>query len=432
MSRIGVVGLWHLGATLAAAWSGLGHSVRAVDLDERTARRMREGKAALYEPGLDDALSASLRAGTLQVSSDPAAVADRDFVFIALDTPVRDDDRADVAPVCDIVNSVMPHLSSGTVLVLSSQLPVGTSRRIRERVRACDASVDVVYSPENMRLGEALRSYLEPGHIVIGADSAAAGNAVEALFRPMQARCFQMDLTSAELVKHCINSFLAMSVSLANQWSDLASAVGADYRAVAAAVRSDPRIGEHAYIDPGIGFSGGTLGRDLRALEDASAEVLPGEAPLFGEIWRYNQRRATTIAERIRRGLARSGGCRIATLGVTYKAGTSTLRRSLPLELVRRLLAAGLDVAVHDPHADWSETTIPDRLVVAATPADAVHGADLLLVLTAWPEYRALDLHQLARGMRRALVYDPLLFFAERREDLGAAGFSPLAAEAYI
>jgi len=428
VSRLGVVGLWHLGATLAAAWSGLGHSVRAVDLDEQTVRRMRDGQAALYEPGLDDALLASVRAGTLQVSSDPAHIAGCEFVFVALDTPVGDDDGVDVGPVWNLVDAITPHLSPGAIVVLSSQVPVGTTRRMRERVRAHNASVEVAYSPENVRLGQALRSYLEPGHIVIGADASAAADALEALFAPMRAQCFRMDPTSAELVKHCINSFLATSISLANHWSDLASAVGATYPTVVAAVRADPRIGQRAYLDPGIGFSGGTLGRDLRVLDDACEDKLPGEAPLFGKIWRYNHQRADTIAKRIARGVQGVGGRRVALLGLTYKPGTSTLRRSLPLELAQRLLSSGIDVSVHDPRADWSEAAVPDRLNVAATVDDAVRDADLLVVLTAWPEYRALDLRALAGRMRQALVYDPTLFFAGRSSDLEAAGFRQLSA----
>jgi UDPglucose 6-dehydrogenase len=398
-----------------------------MDRDEETVRRMREGHAALYEPGLDDALGKSLRAGTLQVSNDPSIIAGCEFIFIALDTPVGEDDKIDVGPVEDLLDVITPHLASGSIVILSSQVPVGTTARMRQRVRAHDPSVEVAYSPENLRLGQALRSYLEPGHIVIGAETPAAADSLEALFAPMRAQCFRMDLTSAELVKHCINSFLATSISLANHWSDLASVVGATYPAVVAAVRADPRIGERAYLDPGIGFSGGTLGRDLRVLDAVCEDELPGAAPLFGEIWRYNHQRAATIAKRIAGGVEQVGGRRVALLGLTYKPGTSTLRRSLPLELARRLLSAGIDVSAHDPRADWSEAAAPDRLEVAASVDDAVRNADLLVVLTPWPEYRTLDLRALAARMRQALVYDPALFFSDRSQDLADAGFQHLS-----
>src|SRR5437879_10515152 len=176
------------------------------------------------------------------------------------------------------------------ILVVSAQLPVGTSRRIRERLKQLDESLEVVYSPENLRLGEAIRCYLEPGHIVIGADARAAGDAVAALFAPMRARCIRMNLSSAELVKHCLNAFLATSITLANQWADIAGAVGADFADVAVALRADPRIGERAYITSVIGFSGGTLGRDLRVLAEVNRVSLGGQAPICGDPWRYHQR----------------------------------------------------------------------------------------------------------------------------------------------
>ena len=253
-SKVAVVGLWHLGCSITAAWTRLGLAVEAVEFDAQIVRDLHSGRPPLYEPGLAETLGEGLATGTLTVSSDPRAVSHCGFVFLAYDTPVRDDDSSDLSPIWAAIEACGPHMDRGAILVVSAQLPVGTSRQIRERLKQFDQSLEVVYSPENLRLGEAIGCYLKPGHIVIGADAPEAGNAVEALFAPMQARCFRMNLPSAELVKHCINSFLAASVTLANQWADVAGAVGADFADVAVALRADPRIGERAYVTAGIGF----------------------------------------------------------------------------------------------------------------------------------------------------------------------------------
>lgn len=428
--RIAVVGLWHLGCTIAAAWTRLGMTVEGVEFDEAVVRGLRGGHPPLYEPGLADALAAGLARGTLRVSTTPTAVRQCPFVFLAYDTPVEDDDTSDLSPIWRAVEQCGPHMDRGAILVISAQLPVGTARAIRQRLRQFEPSLEVAYSPENLRLGEAIACYLAPGHIVIGADTPAAGEAVERLFAPMQARCIRMNLASAEMVKHCINSFLATSVTLANQWADIAAARGADFADVAVALREDPRIGARAYISPGIGFSGGTLGRDLKVLDEVNRTALGGGAPIFGDVWRYNQRRVAVVARRAAEILGPLRGRRIGLLGMTYKPGTSTLRRSLPLAVAQDLLAQGTTVRAHDPKADWGETAVPQGLEIADTAYQAAEGADLVILLTEWPEYRELDFGRLAKLMRAPSVLDTKQFLRAKQGDIAAAGLRllPLAA----
>ena len=425
--KVAVVGLWHLGCSITAAWTRLGLTVAAIDFDAQTIGELESGRPPLYEPGLAETLADGLSRGTLSVSGDPAAVKGCRFVFLAYDTPVRDDDSSDLSPIWAAINACGPHMDRGAIVVISAQLPVGTAQRIRDRLQELDASLEVVCSPENLRLGEAIRCYLEPGHIVIGAETAEAGDAVEALFAPMRARCIRMSLASAELVKHCINSFLATSVTLANQWADIAGAVGADFADVGVALRADPRIGERAYITPGIGFSGGTLGRDLRVLDDVNRTALGGRAPLFGDVWRYNQHRVEVVARRASEILGGLAQRRIGLLGMTYKPGTSTLRRSLPLAVACDLVARGTAISAHDPKADWSDVALPKGLEVAPTPYGAAEGADLIILLTEWPEYRELDFRRLAGAMRRPLLLDTKGFLRSKNDELKAAGLTPLA-----
>lgn len=420
--RIAVVGLWHLGCSITASWLRLGRAVTAIDFDLPITEALRQGRAPVFEPGVEEALADGLARGTLTVQDTPSAVRGCAFVFIAYDTPVRDDETSDLAPIWTAVEACGPHLTADAIVVISAQLPVGSARRIRTKLKEFVPSVDLVYVPENLRLGEAIRCYLAPSHIVIGSESPEAAAKVEALFRPMRAQYFRMNLPSAEMVKHCINSFLASSITLANQWTDICGVTGADFFDVATALRADPRIGESAYLTPGVGFSGGTLGRDLRVLDDVSQNSLAGGAPIFGDIWRYNQRRVAVVGRRAIEILGGLEARRIGLLGMTYKPGTSTLRRSLPLAVATDLLERGAVVAAHDPKADWSEVTLPERLTIADSPYRVAESAELLVLLTEWPEYLELDFDRLCKSMRRPLVLDTKGFLRQCRNELAAAG----------
>jgi UDPglucose 6-dehydrogenase len=395
--------------------------VSAVDLEGEYAGGLASGRAPVYEPGLDDLLGKALAGGTLGVGTDPAALAGCAVVFLAYDTPVRDDDTSDLDLLERAVERIAPHLTTDAVLVVSAQLPLGTAALFRRRLKRLRPEVEIVYSPENLRLGEAIACYLRPGHVVIGADDPTAGDRIAALFGPMDAKILRMSLASAEMTKHGINAWLATSITFTNQLADLCSAGGADVRDVVAAMRCDPRIGARAYLAPGLGFSGGTLGRDLRVL-DALDERAGGTAPLFGDIWRYNSERRRLVTRTLDRELPGLKDRRVALWGLTYKPGTSTLRRSLPLQVAADLLDEGVIVAAFDPKADWDSAPIPAGLERAASASEAARGADAVVLLTEWPELIEADLAALKRLMRGALLVDTKNAWAGR-DDVARLGF---------
>lgn len=423
IDRIAVIGMWHLGCSIVASWLRLNHTVTAIDLDPDVVNRLRNGHAPVFEPGVDEEIASGLKQDALWISSRVAgAVAGCPFVFIAFDTPVADDDISDLSPIRQAIKYCGPHLDQGAVVIVSSQLPVGTARELRALLRTLAPTAELVYSPENLQLGQAIDCYLHPGHIVIGSESIDAADQVEALFSPMEAKIFRMNLPSAELAKHCINSFLATSVTLANQWSDIAEATGADYSRVAEVLRADHRIGKHAYITPGIGFSGGTLGRDLRVLDSVNHRLLDGSAPIFGQVWEYNVDRIEITIRQISRLVDGLRARRITLLGMTYKPGTSTMRRSLPLVLAQKLLLQGAIVTVHDPQANWKEAVLPSGLIIADSVYDAVIDADLTILLTEWPEYRELDFKRLSSLMNQPLLFDTKDFLQPCKMSVRAAG----------
>ncbi len=423
---IGVVGLWHLGCTVAATWPELGVPVRAVDFDETCVAALAAGEPPVYEPGLADAIGRGLNAGSLTFSTDASTVRGCRFVFIAFDTPVANNDGSDLEPIASALRRVQPHLDADAVVIVSAQLPVGTAAVLRAELKREMPQVELVYSPENLRLGEALVCYRRPGHIVIGADDRAAGDLVEELFAPMDAACLRMGLASAEMAKHGINSFLATSIVFANQLADLCATSGADFADVARAMRHDPRIGARAYLSAGIGFSGGTLGRDLRVLDDLDRTRNGNRSPLFGDIWALNQQRVEVVRHRCEETLGPLHNRTVALLGLTYKPGTSTLRRSLPLQVAHDLTAHGARLRVYDPKADWEGVERPDALAVCDSAYDAAANADAVVILTEWPEFHGLDFDRLRRVMANPILFDTKDMLASRHCDLRRIGFRVL------
>jgi len=423
---IGVVGLWHLGCTIAACWAKLGHTVRAVEFDETAIRHLQVGRAPIYEPQLEETLREASAEGRLSYSASPQVLSDCRFVFVSYDTPVRDDDTADPSVIEAALQRIGPYLDPRAIVIVSAQLPAGMAQQLRVYLKQFHKTLELAYSPENLRLGQALACYMKPGHIVIGADDTATGAAVAQLFAPMQATCLKMNLTSAEMTKHAINSFLAASITQANQWAELCEAVGADIHQVIHAIKYDPRIGQQAYLAPGIGFSGGTLGRDLQVLERLNRERANGRAPIFGEIWRYNRSRITVVRHRCEQQFGKVRGITLALLGMTYKPGTSTLRRSLPVEIAADLARHGASVSVFDPRADWTETAPPSGVCVSDSPYAAASQADMLIVLTEWPEFLSLDYDRLKRLMVRPIIFDTKDCIKSLRPMLEALGFQIL------
>jgi UDPglucose 6-dehydrogenase len=408
--KVCVTGLWHLGSVTAACLASVGHEVRAHDPEAAVVARLAEGTPPLFEPGLDDLVAAGLASGNLRPTADVAvAVADADVVWVTHDTPVDDEDRPDIEFVVGHVRDLLGLLTPGTVVLLSSQLPVGTAGRLQSEA---PEGVGVAVSPENLRLGKAIEVFLQPDRIVVGVADEHARARIGALLEPVTDRIEWMGVASAEMAKHAINAFLAASVTFINEVASICERVGADGAEVERALKSEQRIGPRAYLSPGGAFAGGTLARDVRTLTTvADAEGL--STPLLHGIFESN------IAHRQwpRRALAGllggdGVGCAegiagktVAVWGMTYKPGTDTLRRSAAVELCQSLVRDGATVRAHDPIV----TALPSELEaveLVAEALDAVAGADALVIATEWPQYRDVDPEQVVNAMHTPLVID--------------------------
>ncbi len=399
--NIVVVGLWHLGCVTAACCAEH-FPVVGLDFDAPTVTWLREGKAPILEPGLDELIQRGLQSGRLRFAegADAGALGAADVLWVCDDTPVDDNEVADVEYVLGRLARCLPALRPGAVVLLSSQVPAGTCRELEAR----HPGVPFAYSPENLRLGKALDVFRHPERIVVGTRDAETRVKLEGLFKPFCEEVLWMRSESAEMTKHGINAWLALSVTFANEIARLCEAVGADAREVERGLRSEPRIGQKAYIRPGGSFAGGTLARDVVALTRLAREN-GDPAALFPAILAGNDAHKDWALGRLRTLLAPLDGKTVAVLGLTYKPGTDTLRRSGAVELAAKLLAAGAHVRCYDPVVG----TLPPELAGATrcgTLEEAVSGVDAAVVATEWPEIKAGDWTALAGRMRRAVVVD--------------------------
>ena len=396
--KITVLGLWHLGSVTAACMARH-HPVVGLDLDEKLVAGLCAGRAPLHEPGLDALVVAGLASGQLSFSSDPST-AQADVLWVCYDTPVDADDRSDLGWVHARLNQVLSQLKPGTVVLLSSQLPVGTCAQLAKRY----PRLHIACSPENLRLGKAIDAFEKPARIIVGAASAPARAVLEEMLAPLGAPLVWMRPESAEMVKHALNSFLALSVAYINEIAALAETVGADAQEVAAGLKSDPRIGARAYLAPGGPFAGGTLARDVVTLSQLGAEQKIPLA-LISAIKESNDRHRGWAFRKVSAAVADVPHPVVAVLGLAYTPNTSTLRRSAAVELCRQLLAAKIQVQAFDPLIRAADAEHRD-LPFASSAADALRGAHAAVICTEWPEFRDYPWPALLAGMARPVVID--------------------------
>jgi UDPglucose 6-dehydrogenase len=406
--RLCVYGLWHLGCVTAACCAEAGLETVAIDPDADVVARLRQGQAPLFEPGLDDLIQSGSKSGRLQFASDArAGVSRADVVWVTFDTPVDDEDRADADKVLNAVRSIFPHLREGAIVLISSQLPVGSTRRLAAEFRERGGrNVCFCYSPENLRLGSAIRIFTQPGRIVIGVDDAAARDTLKPLLERFCDNLIWTSVPAAEMTKHGINAFLATCVTFMNEIAQLCERVGADAGEVERALRSEPRIGPSAYIRPGAAFAGGTLARDVQFLQGlAQSEQMA--IPLLSSVIASNEAHKRWPLRQLTRIFGpKWQGLTVALLGLTYKPGTDTLRRSQAVEVGKAIAAEGATVRAFDPALREAPRDLPKAIQLMRDMHAAITGADAVILATEWPQFKALSADDLASAMARPRLID--------------------------
>ena len=423
MSTVAVVGIWHLGIVNCVGFAEAGYDVIGIELDRAKAESLQAGTPPLFEPGLEDLMKKHLASGRLRFTSDVADAAKARWVLVAYDSPVNDKDEVDIGPVVNASRALAPHLGKDTPLIITSQVPLGTCERVEAdvRKRAKGWASGVVYTPENLRLGSAIDRFREPDMIVLGANDERARAAAMELYAPFKTEKPAMDLRSSEMVKHALNTFLATSITFINEIANLADRLGADAVAVGKALKLDKRIGNRALMMPGLGFSGGTLARDVTQLRKFAREK-KYKAKLLDSIVSVNEGTFEEVLIKLEKKLGALRGKRIGILGLTYKPGTSTVRRSPAIKIVKMLKAAGARCAGYDAGASAEELAQYAKLFERAnSPEELASGAHALVLVTEWPEFRDLDFAALGAKMKKRVIVDSKNHLDPAR--LAAAGF---------
>ena len=411
--KVAVLGLWHLGTVTAACLASAGHDVVGIDTDANVVARLCEGQPPVFEPGLEELVKDGLTSKKLSFTGDMGTLRDAELVWVTFDTPVDEDDRADVHGVVEAVKRSFSHLAQSAVVVISSQLPVGTTAKLEEAcATACkDRNVAFASSPENLRLGRAIAAFMQPDRVVVGVAGAAARERIEQCLRPITTRIEWMSVESAEMTKHALNAFLATSVAFANEVASICETVGADAAEVERGLKSESRIGASAYLSPGGAVSGGTLLRDVGYLVDlGGSNGVP--VHLLTAVRASNDAHKTWTRRRLATALGAIRGRRITVWGLTYKPGTSTIRRSGAIELCDWLSAEGATVSAHDPVVRTLPASAGRGVIVHDSALAAAAGADALVLATPWPEYRAVSADAIVRALARPLVLDAGRFLA--------------------
>lgn len=405
--RVAVAGLWHLGLVTAACLAKVGHDVIAYDANKNIINDLKTGKVPIFEPGLDDLLAAGIANKKLQFTHHPADVSHSDIVWITYDTPVDDNDQADTHFVIQEVKKLFPFLKEDSLVLISSQLPAGSTLQLqKEYQHACPSKqTGFAYSPENLRLGKAIDVFLHSERVIVGVQSEKDRVSILALFEGICRNVITMSVPSAEMTKHALNAFLATSVVFINELSSLCEEVGADASEVERGLKSEARIGEKAYLRPGNAFAGGTLARDVTYLIEFGKKF-DRPASLFSAILESNQNHKQWAGRRLKTILGNLQGKNIAVLGLTYKPGTNTLRRSGAVEMCHWLAEQSAKIAAYDP----SMPVLPEELAaIVSLKSDvksALENADAVVLCTEWPEFTAISADDFVNYLKQPLVFD--------------------------
>lgn len=432
MEKICIIGLWHQGVVGAVCLADLGCDVIAADQNEQIVHLLQSGKAPLFEPGLDELLQKTIQSGRLRFTSNLRAAANGcPFVLIMFDTPVDENDQSDVSGIFTAAKEVAPVLENDCVILVTAQVLVGTSDLLEAEIKHINPSLRfaIAYSPENLQLGRAIERFRNPPMRVIGSDNSQALDRLESFLAKLGGKWERTSLRTAEMVKHALNGYLAVSLTYGNELGNLCDKVGADGRRVAEILRTEPRVGGKAMLFPGLGFSGGTLARDMQTLRNLGRKFSVA-TPLLEGAWQSNELQNRIITSKLRQIFSTSGcahseaserargaksleGKKITVLGLTYKPDTSTLRRSISLAIIGELVKDKALVTAHDPRADRAE--IYHALGMIAGQREfrfeenvyqAVKGADVLLLITGWKEYKALNYGEIRKLMAGNLLID--------------------------
>lgn len=396
--KVCVQGLWHLGLVTAAGLAAIGNNVIAFDPNNKIISDLNSGKLPIFEPGLDELISDVFNKKLLEFESNQvSAYSGIELLWITYDTPVNNDDIADFEYVMEEIKNSIKFVPNGVVVLVSSQLPLGSICSLEKFVadNYPDKEISFAYSPENLRLGNAIKIFLDPERIIVGIRSEYSKKVISRLLAPIKKRIEWMGIESAEMTKHAINAFLALSITFINEIATICELFGSDAKEVERGLKTESRIGPRAYLSPGSAFAGGTLARDIEYLESAGKKANIFN-PLLASIKVSNSIHKNWVRRKLTTFLGSLEGKKIVVWGLTYKPGTDTLRRSLSVDLINWLIENGAKVQVYDPVVKELPREWNGFVEMNFSPFDSIEDVDCLVIGTEWSEFReyAYELHK--------------------------------------
>ena len=408
---ISVIGTGYVGLVVGACLSEAGNHVTCADIDEEKIRSLRDGEIPIYEPGLERLIPENREAGRLRFTADPArAVEGAEVIYIAVGTPPDEDGSADLSHVLDVARTIGENLTPDAIVVTKSTVPVGTAPKVRQEIESrTDVPFHVVSNPEFLKEGAAVEDFMKPDRIVLGVESDEVKPRLEELYEPFVRTgnpVIFMDVASAEMTKYAANSMLATRISFMNQVAELCEETGADVSKVREGIGSDPRIGS-SFLFAGTGYGGSCFPKDVQALVRKGDEE-GVDLSILRATHTQNERQKRVLLRKVRdRYGADLSGRRFGVWGLAFKPGTDDMREAPSKVVIRGLLEAGAEVAVHDPEAmEVARGVFGDGVEYADGPYAAARGADGLLICTEWLPYRRPDWEQLGAAMTEPAVFD--------------------------
>ncbi len=422
MAKISVIGMGYVGLTTAGCFADLGNEIWCVEIDGRKIELLKQNRTPFYEPGLEELIARNAAAGRLHFTGDYGeAIPNSDFIFICVGTPMADNGAAELMYVRMAAEGIGKHLSHYTIIVNKSTVPIGTGDLVTEILSQYTepANFAVVSNPEFLREGSAVNDVFSPDRIVLGAGDRAAAQKVADLHAPLNAPVVITDLRTAEMIKYASNAFLATRISFINEIAHICERLGADVKEVARGMAMDKRIGSY-HLNAGVGYGGSCFPKDVRALA-YMAEAEDCHPQLLEAVMEINDDARQRFVGRLTEMLGDLQGKTIGVLGLSFKPSTDDLRDAPSITIVTRIHELGASIKAYDPVAMPGAEEIMPWVTYCATPYDAAKGADALLVVTEWNEFKQLDMQRIRDLMAQPVLLDGRLVYEP--DDMRQLGF---------
>lgn len=445
-----VIGTGYVGLVTGTCLAEMGHHVTCLDINHEKISQLKQGQIPIYEPGLEEMVKRNLKAGRLSFTEDyQGAVETASVCFLTVDTPMGDNGHADLRHLLQAARSIATHLNGYKIIVNKSTVPVGTAEAVANAIvdtlneRKADIEFDVISNPEFLKEGNAINDFMKPDRVVIGSNSDRATAIMKEIYAPFMhnhERLIVMDIASAEMTKYAANAMLALRISFMNELSGLCEIMGADINKVRKGVGSDARIG-HSFLYAGPGFGGSCFPKDVRAL-CAQAAANQYELAIANAIIAVNARQKLVLASKIFRYFSDKGGLAHATIaiwGLSYKPDTDDVRESAALVLIEQLLEVGAKLRLYDPAAmeNAKKAIEPNEQIAwCKNEFEAAEGADAIVLMTEWKQFRFLDFQQVLKTMQGNAFFDGRNQFspievAKKGFDYISIGRAPAFAESF-